>query len=99
MTEELKMLEKTEKNSFDLDKNYKSLLNEIKSRLHKSQLRAAIAVNRQLIQFYWDVGRLIIERQENTKWGDKLFDTLAKDLSLSFPDMKGFSKTNLKNMR
>jgi predicted nuclease of restriction endonuclease-like (RecB) superfamily len=97
--DKLKILEKTEKNSFSLDKDYKSLLSEIKSRLHSSQLRAAIAVNRQLIQFYWEVGRLIIERQEQTKWGDKLFDTLAKDLSHSFPDMKGFSKTNFKNMR
>lgn len=82
-----------------VDKRYKELLKEIKFRLQKAQLRAAIAVNRELIQFYWEVGKLIVERQTQAQWGDKLFDNLAKDLSHSFPDTKGFSKTNLKNMR
>lgn len=87
------------KPSFQLDEGYRQLLKEIKSCLQKSQLRAAMAVNRELIQFYWEVGRLIIERQKETKWGDKLFEALSSDLSESFPGTKGFSKTNLKNMR
>jgi|688.fasta_scaffold369534_1 predicted nuclease of restriction endonuclease-like (RecB) superfamily len=82
-----------------LDPQYQNLLNEIKARLKKSQLRAAIAVNHELIQFYWEVGNLIIERQEQSKWGDKLFDVLSDDLRRSFPNTEGFSKTNLKNMR
>ncbi|MDF3033894.1 MAG: hypothetical protein K0R76_848 [Alphaproteobacteria bacterium] len=82
-----------------LDTNYKQLLLDIKSRLQRAQLRAAISVNRELIQFYWEVGTLIIERQVQAQWGDKLFDTLSLDLTNSFPDSKGFSKTNLKNMR
>lgn len=81
------------------DESYKELLDKIKSRLQKAQLRAAIIVNHELLQFYWDVGNLIIERQGKAKWGDKLFDALALDLNRSFPDTKGFSKTNLKNMR
>ena len=81
------------------DKSYKNLLHEIKHRLRNKQLRAAISVNRELIQFYWEIGILIIERQEITKWGDKLFDVLANDLLSIFPDTKGFSKTNLKHMR
>lgn len=48
-----------------LDPHYQNLLNEIKAHLKKSQLRAAIAVNHELIQFYWEVGKLIIERQEH----------------------------------
>jgi predicted nuclease of restriction endonuclease-like (RecB) superfamily len=82
-----------------LDAQYQDLLNDIKSRLRKSQLRAAVAVNHELIQFYWEVGKLIIEQQEKSKWGDKLFDVLANDLQRSFPNTEGFSKTNLKNMR
>lgn len=84
---------------FHFDESYKELLDKIKSRLQKAQLRASIVVNHELIQFYWDVGSLIIERQEKAKWGDKLFDALALDLSRSFPETKGFSRTNLKNMR
>lgn len=82
-----------------LDVQYQDLLNKIKSRLKKSQLRAAVAVNHELIHFYWDVGKLIIEQQDKAKWGDKLFDVLSKDLQRSFPNTEGFSKTNLKNMR
>lgn len=82
-----------------LDVTYKKLLDEIKTRLKKAQLRAAISVNNELIQFYWEIGTLIIERQKDAKWGDKLFDVLANDLSHSFPGTKGFSKTNLKYMR
>jgi predicted nuclease of restriction endonuclease-like (RecB) superfamily len=79
--------------------SYKKLLTEIKSKLKSAQLRAMVAVNQELIVFYWETGRLIIEQQEKAKWGDKLFEALAHDLVQSFPDMKGFSKTNLKYMR
>ncbi len=82
-----------------LDTRYQDLLHEIKSRLKTAQLRAAISVNYELIQFYWEIGKLIIERQENSKWGEKLFDILADDLRQSLPNTEGFSKANLKNMR
>ena len=81
------------------DDQYTYLLNEIKNKLKSARLRAVKAVNQELIQFYWDVGRLILEEQRKAKWGDKIFATLAVDLSPSFSDMKGFSKTNLKYMR
>jgi predicted nuclease of restriction endonuclease-like (RecB) superfamily len=84
---------------FHLDENYNQLLVEIKTRLKSAQLRAAISVNRELIQFYWEVGVIILGRQKKAQWGDKLFDTLSQDLNSSFPDNRGFSKTNLKNMR
>lgn len=78
---------------------YKSLLAEIKQKLKASQLRAVIAVNQQLLQFYWEVGMLILEKQKSAKWGDKLLSALEKDLRASFPDTEGFSRTNLKYMR
>ncbi|HLB56692.1 MAG TPA: PDDEXK nuclease domain-containing protein [Coxiellaceae bacterium] len=82
-----------------MDTQYQYLLNEIKTRLKKSQFRAAIAVNYELIQFYWEIGKLIITQQEKSKWGDALFKTLASDLRESFPNTEGFSETNLKSMR
>lgn len=78
---------------------YKSLLAEIKHKLKASQLRAVIAVNQQLLQFYWEVGSLILEQQKAAKWGDKLLSALEQDLRASFPDTEGFSRTNLKYMR
>jgi predicted nuclease of restriction endonuclease-like (RecB) superfamily len=84
--------------ALSLNESYKILLQEIKLKLQSSQLRANISVNIELINFYWEVGKLIIEQQKKAKWGDKLFEVLSEDLSTSFPDNKGFSKTNLKNM-
>ena len=100
MTKNIKHLSLNENEQrFQLNEEYISLLNEIKSRLQKRQFKAATAVNRELLQYYWEVGTLIIEKQSTAKWGDKLYDVLSRDLNLSFPDSKGFSKTNLKNMR
>lgn len=82
-----------------VDKDYQNLLKEIKSRLKTAQLRAAVVVNHELIKFYWDIGQLIIKKQENSKWGNNLFEILSRDLRHSFPNTEGFSKTNLKNMR
>lgn len=84
---------------FHLDEEYQNLLDEIKVRLRKAQLRAAILLNQELIQFYWDIGQLIIQKQKKSKWGEKLFEALSNDLRRVFPNTEGFSKTNLKNMR
>lgn len=85
--------------SLRIDPSYKDLLHEVKTKIHGAQLQATIAVNQVLLKFYWEIGSLIIKKQEEAKWGDKLLDTLAEDLKFSFPDTDGFSKANLKNMR
>lgn len=85
--------------SLRLDPVYKTLLNDIKGRIKSARLKTAIAANQELIKFYWEVGHLIIDRQKNTSWGDKLMDALSIDLKASFPGTKGFSRTNLHNMR
>lgn len=91
---------KTERTiSLRSDKQYKNLLNEIKSKLKNAQFRAAVVVNHELIKFYWEVGKLILQKQQITQWGDKLYDALSDDLSQSFPKTEGFSETNLRNMR
>jgi predicted nuclease of restriction endonuclease-like (RecB) superfamily len=85
--------------SFHVDPSYKNFLQEIKTKIRTSQLQAAVAVNQILLKFYWEIGTLIIKKQETAQWGDKLLDALAGDLKHSFPDTDGFSKPNLKNMR
>lgn len=89
----------TQKLSLRVSKDYKNFLLEIKKRIKNARLRAALAVNQELIKFYWEIGQLIIEKQKASSWGDKLIEALAKDLKESFPDMQGFSRSNLHSMR
>ncbi|MCX6327725.1 MAG: PDDEXK nuclease domain-containing protein [Bacteroidia bacterium] len=82
-----------------LDKAYKDWLVELKGKIRSAQIKAAMAVNGELISLYWDLGKMIVEKQENSQWGAKLIDQIAKDLKSEFPDMAGFSRTNLFSMR
>lgn len=79
-----------------LDDEYKEWLMRLKSKIRSMQLKAAVAVNGALIEFYWELGRIITEKQSQTKWGDKLIDQVARDLKTEFPDMAGLSNSNLK---
>lgn len=81
------------------DDQYAEWLAELKTKIQQSRLKATLSVNRELILLYWQIGQDIIERQQQYQWGDKVLDTLAKDLRIAFPEIKGFSKTNLKYMR
>lgn len=78
---------------------YADWLAELKTRIHTAQQRAALAVNRELVLLYWQIGRDILERQAQQGWGAKVIERLAHDLRTAFPDMKGFSPRNLKYMR
>lgn len=78
---------------------YDTLLCDIKERVRSARVRAAIAVNRELIELYWGIGREILRRQEDEGWGAKVIDRLAHDLRVEFPDMTGLSSRNLKYMR
>ena len=78
---------------------YADWLAELKLRIHSAQQRAALAVNRELVLLYWQIGRDILERQSAQGWGAKVIERLAHDLRVDFPDMKGFSPRNLKYMR
>jgi predicted nuclease of restriction endonuclease-like (RecB) superfamily len=78
---------------------YADWLADLKTRIHSAQQRAALAVNRELVLLYWQIGRDILERQSREGWGAKVVDRLAHDLRTAFPDMQGFSPRNLKYMR
>lgn len=78
---------------------YGDWLTDLKGRIHQAQQRASIAVNRELVLLYWQIGHDILMRQHAQGWGSKVIDRLAQDLRAAFPDIKGFSPRNLKYMR
>jgi predicted nuclease of restriction endonuclease-like (RecB) superfamily len=78
---------------------YAEWLTDLKTRIHTAQQRAALAVNRELLLLYWELGRDILARQVQGSWGTGIIDQVAFDLRAAFPDMKGFSRSNLKYMR
>lgn len=83
-----------------LPADYGPWLAELKGRIHAAQQRAALAVNRELVLLYWQIGRDILARQGREGWGTKVIERLALDLRNAFPDMRGFfSPRNLKYMR
>lgn len=77
---------------------YGELLDEIKSRIRQGQTRAMMSANAEMIQTYWDIGRMICERQSRESWGAGVLPRLAKDLHNELPEIKGFSVRNLKLM-
>lgn len=79
--------------------SYLSLLGEIKERIRSAQLAALRSVNRELIDLYWDIGRLIAERQQGETWGRGVVESLAADLRAEFPGVSGFSAANLWRIR
>lgn len=84
---------------FPEEESYFALLDGLKQRIRSAQMRATLAVNQELIQLYWQIGREILQRQAQENWGSKMIQKLAKDLKREFPDIKGFSRSNLMYMR
>ena len=78
---------------------YDDWLVDLKTRIHSAQQRAALAVNRELVVLYWQIGQDILVQQSEQGWGAKVIDRLSSDLRNAFPEMKGFSPRNLKYMR
>src|SRR5215210_5425473 len=77
------------------DKAYKKWLEELKNRIQASQIKAAIRVNNELLDLYWQLGEEITAKQKESNWGDAMIEQLSKDLTTEFPGMKGFSRANL----
>jgi len=75
---------------------YFEILENIKLQIHTAQYKAVLGANREQIILYWNIGKVIIE---NSKWGNKFIDNLARDIKLEFPNATGYSTRNLKYMR
>ncbi len=82
-----------------INNEYKQFVIEVKNKIRQSQLKAAVKVNYELLDLYWELGAKIIEMQKEYSWGDSFLKELSKDLKKEFSDMKGFSVTNLKYIR
>ncbi|MCE5360675.1 MAG: DUF1016 family protein, partial [Acidithiobacillus sp.] len=79
--------------------DYRAWLSDLKTRFRQVQLKAAVAVNTELLQFYWQLGADIINKQATQAWGSGFLTQLSTDLMREFPEVKGFSKRNLEQIR
>ena len=79
--------------------DYRHLLMEVQQRIRTAQYDALKAVNREMINLYWDIGKMIVTRQQNVNWGKSVVEQLAKDLQAEFPGISGFSTRNIWRMR
>jgi predicted nuclease of restriction endonuclease-like (RecB) superfamily len=77
------------------DRQYKEWLVDLKGKIQRAQVKAALSVNQELLRLYWELGKEILEKEKTTEWGDKLIEQLSKDLLAEYPGTKGFSRANL----
>ncbi len=81
------------------DNEYKQFITQLKSQIQSAQIKAAVSVNCELLQLYWQLGEQIVEKQAKAQWGEGLIKQISRDLQTEFPDMKGFSSRNIHMMR
>lgn len=79
--------------------DYQAFVKDIKEKIRESQYKALKAVNRELISLNYDIGKSIVEKQEELGWGKSVVETLSKDLQIEFPGIQGYSSHNLWRMR
>jgi predicted nuclease of restriction endonuclease-like (RecB) superfamily len=90
---------KSEGRLTELPAGYATILADLKDQIRSARIKAALAVNRELVLLYWRIGRRILKQQHEEGWGSKIIDRLSLDLRREFPEMKGLSSRNLKYMR
>jgi hypothetical protein len=78
-----------------IDNEYKQWISEHSERFRINQLRASVRINSEMFRFYWPLGRDIVELKAESKWGDGIIKAISQDLQEAFPDVKGFSITNI----
>jgi len=71
--------------------DYKQFIQELKSKIQTSQIKASIKVNEELLKLYWQIAQMIVAKQKEASWGDNIIEKINRDLKIEFPDMKGFS--------
>ncbi len=82
-----------------LPSSYPAMLEDIKSRIQVARIKAALSVNRELIELYWHIGGSIVIRQRKEGWGKSIVEKLSRDIKKEFPDITGFSVQNILYMR
>ena len=85
--------------SITQDKEYQNLIADIKTKIKNSQQQAFLAVNKEMIKLYWDIGEKIVLKQSEQKWGDSVVDQVSSDLQLEFPGITGYSRSSVYRMR
>jgi hypothetical protein len=88
-----------EDNIISFDNDYRDFLLDLKEKVRRTQLKASMAANSVLIDFYWELGKEIVRLQTGNHWGTKLIEQLSIDLKLEFSQIKGFSRRNLYAIR
>jgi len=87
------------KNITIIDPQYKEWIKELSLRYRKSQIKAAVKVNSEMLKFYWSLGYDIVQKKAEAQWGSKFYKNLSADLKHESPDATCFSETNLKYMK
>jgi len=82
----------------DAPKDYIDFIGSVKDRIRSAQYAALKFVNKELVGLYWDIGKMISEKQKELGWGDSVIQKMAKDLVNEFPNQRGFSDRNLRQM-
>lgn len=85
--------------SISLNSNYKIFFKTVKDQIQQAQIKASVKINQELVLLYRQLWKRILNVQSEADRGDKIIPQLATDLKESFPDMKGFSRSNIHNMR
>lgn len=82
-----------------MPQNYRSFIENLKAQIRHQRLKAVLSANASMVLMYWDIGKAILDQQQNEGWGTKVIDRMSFDLKEEFPDISGFSPRNLKYMR
>ena len=82
-----------------LDTDYIQWIKELSLRYRRSQIKAAVKVNQEMLQFYWELGKDIVEKKAESRWGSGFMKNLSRDLKEVNPDATCFSETNLLYMK
>ena len=82
-----------------LDKDYIKWIKDLSSRYRRSQIKASVKVNQEMLQFYWELGKDIVEKKAESRWGSGFMKNLSRDLKEINPDATCFSETNLLYMK
>ena len=81
-----------------IETEYTTWISDLKKRYQQSQIKAAVKVNSELLKFYWSLGKDIVSKKAESKWGSSFYKTLSSDLTKAIPNVKGLSERNLRYM-